>query len=98
MATLAEILANPAEYLGTTDDPAADARDLDLFEQAVNALIGEEGYSESEAVVRVWGNGDFISNAETVLGIGDAHVAARRASIATDRLQASYREHGSGAE
>ncbi len=70
MATIEQIRHNPSEYLGA----GATDEDLGLFIAAVQqvfneALHDESPITEQEAVDRIWGNGDWTTNAERILGL-----------------------------
>ena len=70
MATIEQIRRNPDEYLG----PGVSDEDLGLFIAAVQQVFNEalddgSPITEQDAVNRVWGNGDWTTNAEGILGL-----------------------------
>lgn len=62
MATLAEIKANPAAYLGEGGEPNEYAR----FIEAVEALIAR-GMDEQDAIALVWNEGDWYGRALAIV-------------------------------
>ncbi len=66
MTTLSEIKRDPASFLGTTGGDDSD--DYDLFIDAVETLLTDHPeLSESEAIDRVWHNGDWVPAATAIV-------------------------------
>jgi hypothetical protein len=62
MATLAEIKANPAAYLGEGGEPS----EYEAFIEAVEALMAI-GNAEQDAIEIVWNDGDWYGMAHYIV-------------------------------